>query len=93
MIEGEAFSLSLTMDQGYMTVNDRYVYFEDGVYNINGTILAPIQELSRVFCLGLEIDKEEWALRIDASESQLFDHGAEYYDADSLYWLSHVIYS
>lgn len=92
-INAAEFNLTLTTDQGYMTVNGRYVYFRDGVYNINGTILVPIQELSRVFGLGLEIDREDWALHIDTSESALFDHGAEFYDEDDLYWLSHVIYS
>lgn len=92
-INTQDFDLTLTMGQDYMTVNGRYIYFEDGVYNINGTILVPIRELSRVFALKLALDREEWILHIDASDSRIFEHGGDFYDQDELYWLSHVIHA
>ena len=87
------FNLTLTMSKDYMTVNGRYLYFEDGVYNINGTLLVPIRELSRVFALNLELDREAWVLHIDASNSRILEHGGDFYDQDELYWLSHVIHA
>lgn len=85
--------ISVTMNLPYMVANDRYIYLEDGAYNINGTILVPVRELARVFSLDLKWDDEEWAVRINTEGAKIFASGAEYYNADDLYWLSRVIYS
>lgn len=85
--------ISVTMSLSYMVANDRYIYLEDGAYNINGTILVPIRELARIFSLDPEWDEEEWSVHIDTKEAEIFASGEEFYNADDLYWLSHVIYS
>ena len=89
----EGLYISVTMGQSYMVANDRYIYLEDGAYNINGTILVPIRELAKVFSLDPQWDGEERSVRIDTEDTEIFASGAEFYDADDLYWLSHVIYS
>ena len=93
MIEAEELELSLTTTENFMSVNGRYLYFEDGVYNINGTIVVPLRELAKIFGLTLELVQEEWSIQIDAGGSELLSNGEEFYDSDALYWLSHVIYS
>ena len=85
--------ITVTMGQPYMVANDRYIYLEGGAYNINGTILVPIRELAKVFSVELKWDGGERAVRIDTEDAEIFASGAEFYDADDLYWLSHVIYS
>lgn len=86
-------SLSMTLDESFMEVNGRYLYFPDGVYNVNGTILVPLRELARVFCLGVEWDSEELAVYLTPQEDAVFLPGEEFYDESDLYWLSHVIFS
>lgn len=85
--------ISVTMGLSYMVANDRYIYLEGGAYNINGTILVPVRELAKIFSLDPKWDDEEWAVRIDTSGVEIFASGAEFYNADDLYWLSRVIYS
>ena len=92
-LTANGFFASYTMGTSYMTVNGRYLYFSDGAYNINGTIVAPIRELARIFDLEVNWDQEEWSINIDASEPTLFISGEEFYNPDDLYWLSRVIYS
>lgn len=90
-IVAESFDLTLTTNSPVMTVNDRYYWLEDGVYNINGTIVVPLRTLARVFSLSLDPDSERWSMLIDASESSLPRSGGEVYDQDALFWLSRVI--
>lgn len=92
-LTAEGFCAALTVEQNYMTVNGRYLYFPDGVFNVNGTIIAPIRELAKIFGLTPEWDEDIFAIHIDAGNAALFEHGDTYYDEEELYWLSHVIYS
>lgn len=92
-LAADGFFASYTMGTCYMTVNGRYLYFPDGAYNINGTIVAPIRELAKIFSLEVNWDHEEWSINIDASEPVIFTSGEEFYNPDDLYWLSRVINS
>ena len=90
-IVSDSFDLSLSTGSPFMSVNERCFWLEDGVYNINGTIVVPLRALARVFGLKLDPDSRRWSMQIDVSESRLPESGTEVYDADSLYWLSRVI--
>lgn len=92
-LRAEGFDAVLCADQTYMTVNGRYLYFPDGVYNVNGTIIVPIRELAKVFGLTPEWDKDQFSIHLDTSNAALFESGDTFYDEEDLYWLSHVIYS
>ena len=85
--------IAVTVGLSCMVANDRYIYLEDGAYNINGTILVPIRELAKVFSMEPEWDGERWAVYLDTEDAEIFPSGAEFYNPDDLYWLSHVIYS
>lgn len=89
----DALTITLTTDDEYMVANDRYLYLEEGAYNINGTIVVPITALAKIFNLQLVMDDEAWAIHIDDSAREILAYGSEFYNADDLYWLSHVIYS
>lgn len=92
-ITADGLEMSLPTDREFMIVNGRYLLFEDGLYNVNGTILVPIRELAKVFSLGVEWDADNWAISIDNSRLGLFPSGEEFYNPDDLYWLSRVIFS
>ena len=92
-LTAENFSASLSVDESYMSVNGRYLYFPNGVYNINGTIIAPIRELARVFSLTPEWDGDNFEVRLDTNKASVFESGDTFYGEEDLYWLSHVIFS
>lgn len=85
--------LAMTLDESYMVVNGRYLYFPEGVYNVNGTILVPLRELAKVFSLDVEWSREELAVYLSPQTDGAFLPGEEFYDESDLYWLSHVIFS
>ena len=92
-LEAEDLTITLTMDDGYMVANGRYIYLEDRVYNINGTIVVPVRELARIFGAEVVWNDEDWSVIIDIDDFQLLEPGETFYSEEDLYWLSHVIYS
>ena len=92
-IMADGLYITVTVGLSYMVANDRYIFLKGGAYNINGTVLVPIRELAKIFSLDPKWDGEAWAVRINKEGAEIFASGAEYYNADDLYWLSHVIYS
>lgn len=90
-LAAEDIEISMTLSDNYIEANGRYLYLADGAYNINGTIIAPIRELAKIFSLDVEWDHEEWSIEIDASDILIFESGDEFYDENSVYWLSRVI--
>ena len=93
ILSADGLELTVTVGSGYMTVNERCLYFEKGIYNVNGTILVPVRSLAKVFGLGVEWDEQNWTVLLDGSKSCLFPSGMEYYDENDLYWLSRVIFA
>lgn len=93
VLDSGALVIRMTLDDGYLEANGRYIYLQDRVYNINGTILVPIRELAKVFHVGVTWDMDEWSVHIDTAQLQLLESGDTFYNTDDLYWLSHVIFS
>lgn len=85
--------ITLTLSDGYMCINGRYIYLRDSVYNINGTIIVPIRDLATLFGLEPTWDAEEHCVILRTENLTMPVCGDEFYPAEDLYWLSHVIYS
>ena len=89
----EELLLTLTPEDGYLSVNGRYLYLSDQVYNINGTIVVPIRELAKVFGAEIVWNYDDWSISVDTENCALLENGSSFYDPESLYWLSRVIFS
>ncbi|MCM1149970.1 MAG: cell wall hydrolase [Butyricicoccus sp.] len=92
-LSAEGVDISLTLSDNYIVANGRYLYLPDGAYNINGSVVAPIRELAKIFNVSIEWDEDNWSIDIDTSDLSIIGHGWQFYDYDSLYWLSRVIFS
>lgn len=92
-LSAEGVDISLTLSDNYLVANGRYLYLPDGAYNINGTVVAPIRELAKIFNVSIEWDGDDWSIDIDTSGLSIIQQGRQFYDYDSLYWLSRVIFS
>lgn len=84
---------SLIFDLGYdyLSVNGRYIYLEDGLYNVDGVLYIPIRALAKAFAA--EVSWEPGCINISHSPGALIESGEAYYNEYDLYWLSHVIYA
>lgn len=92
-LSAENIDISLTLSDNFIVANSRYLYLSDGAYNINGTVVAPIRELAKIFNVGVEWDEESWTIDINTSDFSIIEHGDDFYDEESLHWLSRVISS
>lgn len=89
----ETLNLTAWADASYIVANDRYLYAEDGLILLNGSIAAPVRAMAKVFNLTVNYDSEAQAVLLDHQEgaSAYLTCGAWFYNNDTLYWLSRII--
>lgn len=89
-------TLEMTVYDGasYVEANDRYLYLEHGVLNLDGALALPVDTLAKILNLNLVRDEQTGYLRLYTQKGQAYlTPGSAYYNSDDLYWLSHIIYS
>lgn len=86
-------SLCFNLRYNYLSVNGRYIYLEDGVFNVDGVLYVPIRALAKAFDAQVNWDASERAISISYAPGSLIASGAGYYNEYDLYWLSRVIYA
>ena len=90
-------SLRMSAQTGdcYLVANGRYLYVKNCIQSINGAAAAPVSILARAFNLNVTQDKTGGNVLLTHVEGAdcFIEHGDTYYDADTLYWLSHIIYA
>ena len=90
VVEDEGLELSATAGQPYVVANGRYLYIPDGVQNVAGKIMIPVRVLCKAFGAEVEWNAGERAVYITTT-GETIESADTYYDADDLYWLSHII--
>lgn len=75
----------------YLAVNGRYIYLEDGVFNVDGALYLPVRALAKAF--DAEVQWLGRSIVIDYPPGSLIAPGSGFYNEYDLYWLSHVIYA
>lgn len=95
-VEEVVDTLKLTARRGYTYVeaNGRYLYVPGKVQMVNNCVAIPLETLAKVFNLNVsyEDDGSIVLTRKEGADAFLTD-GASYYNSDTLYWLSRIIYS
>jgi len=88
----ENLDLSLKEGETYLVANGRYIYLYGKVINLRGTLMLPIRSLEKA--LGITVDWDPITETVSVTgEVQPLQSGDRYYDADSLYWLSRIVYA
>lgn len=90
-LSADAITINQTVGDNYMIANGRYLYLPNGVFNINGTIIAPIREVCKIFGYEVVWNDEYWTILLEGSSKQIIESGDDFYNAEDLYWLSRVI--
>ena len=89
-------TLEMTVYDGasYVEANDRYLYLEHGVLNLDGALALPVDTMAQILNLKLVQDEQTGYIRLYTQEGQAYlTPGQSYYNSEDLYWLSHIIYS
>jgi len=98
--EGQAVAevldtLTMTAVKGehYVTANGRCLYVEDGVRTVSGMTAIPVRTLAQILAMNVNYDAASGQVFLSSPLTPGYLADAEaYYDADSLYWLSRIIY-
>ena len=83
-ISFEELAVELSVEDEFMTANERYIYLESEIYNIGGTLMVPVRAAARILNLGVEWNDEDWSVDISDEEMAVPVWGEEYYDQTDL---------
>jgi len=93
-VEEQTLSFTAEEGQSFAVANGRYLYIPDGVQMIDGKVAVPMRTLAEVFNLSVEYNAQRRVVVLEhVGEDVYLADGEEYYDEETLYWLSRIIYS
>lgn len=90
-VTGEDLELTASVGNKYITVNNRCLYVPYGILNLDGSVVAPVRELAKIYQVEVSWDEVTASVSLNADRPQLFENGDAFYDKQDLYWLSHLI--
>ncbi len=89
----DTLTMTAAVGDQYVVANGRYLYVEDGVITLDGAVAVPVRVLAEVMKMTTEYDAQTGLVHLTSSEEiGYLEDGDTYYDSDSLYWLSRIIY-
>ena len=91
----ETLTLSAVPGSLYVQANGRYLYVKDGLKQVNGKLAVPVRVLAKIYNLDVGYDGATGNVTLthQAGTGAFLQNGATYYNGDTLYWLSHIIYA
>lgn len=87
---GTNLSFEIPASHQYVVVNGRYLYQPNGLTLIDGEVMFPVRTLCAWLGADVSWDGVNYCAVITANGMPLVS-GDSYYNADDLYWLSHII--
>ncbi|MEG1857209.1 MAG: cell wall hydrolase [Pseudoflavonifractor sp.] len=90
VIRAEGLSMSIRPGTCYLEVNGRYLYFSGGVMTQDKELMVPVRVLAQALGAEVSWDSGTGSVVLVSGTGPLVS-GDQFYDADTLYWLSHII--
>ena len=94
-VEQETLSMTVSAGAQYIVANGRYLYAKSGVVVLNDSVAAPVRTLAKVFNLNVGYDSKTQSILLNRGETSraYLQPGDSYYNDDTLFWLSRIIYA
>ncbi len=92
IVTAENLSFTVYPYAKYIVANDRCLYVPHGVLLIDGAIWVPVRVLAAIFDAQVHWDAETGNTTLIRGSGALLP-ADQYYNSDSLYWLSHIIHA
>ena len=89
-VTAEGLSITAKPDDTYIQANGRYLYVPDGVKMVNYSVMVPIRVIATALDAQLHWEAETGNVYLTGGSGAIAS-ADEFYDEDSLYWLSHII--
>lgn len=90
----ETLSLTATLGDQYIVANGRYLYAAKGVIELDGKIAVPVRTIAEAYNLDVAYKSATKSVYLTSQEDAgaYLESGDTYYDEETLYWLSRIIY-
>lgn len=92
-VEAPDLVIKAAVGENYMTANDRPLYIENGIFNLDGTVVVPIRVIAQAFGVEINWNAKEKSVDVDVDDMKVIEPAKDAYNKDDLYWLSHLIYA
>jgi len=89
-LDTDTLDLTATPGQLWLEANGRALYIPHTVQITDGRTMVPVRTAAQLFGAEVVWDEGEQTVRVSQGDKILQD-GSEFYDPDTLYWLSRVI--
>ena len=90
----DTLTLSAEVGDRYVVANGRYLYAADGVITLDEAVAVPVRVLAEALNLSVSYNGDTGCVELKSSgEEGYLEDSDTYYDEESLYWLSRIIYS
>ena len=84
--------MSVQQGSNYIEANDRIIYHEQPILNIDSRIYIPIRSIAKIYSLDVEWYGETKSVFLSGKPKGL-QRGKDFYAEDDLYWLSRIIHA
>ena len=93
--EAETLRFTAVVGEKYVQANGRYLYVKDGVRLVHDKVAVPVRVLAEIFNLDVGYDSATENVTLDSQSGvgAYLQDAESYYNADTLYWLSRIIYA
>ncbi len=91
-IKSANLNMTVKVGQQYAVANGRYLYVEDGIQKHGDNMMIPLRVLTEAFDAKLSWDSATDTIHVQRGSGALVS-GDQFYDQESLFWLSRVIFA
>jgi N-acetylmuramoyl-L-alanine amidase len=90
VVRSSNLTMTASPDKYYVEANGRMLYVKDGVKVENGTTLVPVRVLAKALGATVEWDGASGIVSLKSGSGTILPED-QFYDSDSVYWLSRII--
>lgn len=91
-VTAEGLTITIYPGKCYFVANGRYLYLPHGVRFENNNTMLPVRVLAQALGAQVRWDVNDGNIYISSGTGAIVS-GDAYYDADCVYWLSHIIFA
>lgn len=92
VVTADGLSITAYPNKKYMVANGRYLYLPYGVRFENNCIMVPVRELAKALGAQVWWNADDGNVYITSGTGAIVS-GDEFYNSDSVYWLSRIIFA
>lgn len=92
VVTADGLSITAYPNKKYMVANGRYLYLPYGVRFENNCIMVPVRELAKALGAQVWWNPDDSNVYITSGTGAIVS-GDEFYNSDSVYWLSRIIFA